>query len=819
MDEIRLNNGLKCILEKREGAGVVAVQVWVRVGSKYEEPRIAGITHLIEHLIFKGTEKEERYEIAPRIEALGGTINAFTSYDNTVYHIVVPKDGFETGFKLLVTAVRHPQFPEEELAKEKGVVIQEIKMGEDNPQRKLFKELFSLGYKGHPYGRPIIGYEETVNGISREDIRTYFQKYYRLDNMAVLIVGDFDEQKARGFLEQHLSEKEEKAEPAPGQAAQAGIGEGRISVIRRNVRESYLAYSYPIPPLMHRDIPALEVLSNILGNGESSRLQKELKDKRRLVTNSGTYLFTPREGGLFIMTATFKGSDHEAVVKGMEGEVKRLLKHGPDPWEMEKAKNQVRASYVYSAETVQGRAREVGYYETISDDAFFGQKYLKKLDRVSTADVKRVLKKYIEGRNKELAVILPQVPSNPTTMRLSNGLSVVVNQNRATPSFSFMIGFTGGMKEEPEGKNGSFTVLSKMLLKGTKSLDARAIARKIDALAGEIIPVSGRNVFGLSGKFLAKDLPEVLSLLNELLTATVLRAEELKRVKDEVLSEIRQREDEPASYTLLRMNRLFYRGHPYGRDALGNAEEVERLTLADIKGLYREYVTPQGAVLALSGAVDRNEVEKAARNLFSSWRGKSHPLRRLEYRLPEARNLEIGKEIAQTHLVFSFSSPGLTDEDRYAVEIMDAVLSGMGGRIYKRLREERPYAYSLTFFNQMAYETGAMGVYLGTEQKYVADVRKVLKKEIEDLREKGFTTEEVEKARRYLIGTHYIRMQTNSSVASSMCLDTIYGLGPNSFKVWPKRIEGVKKEDVDRAIKKYLLWDRMVEVSVGPAAR
>src|SRR5208337_4115818 len=131
---------------RRKGAGVVAMQVWVKVGSRNEDDRVAGITHFIEHLIFKGTEGGKGYEIAPRIEALGGSINAFTSYDNTVYHIVMPRKSFETGLQLLAGSVLRPAFPEEELEKEKKVVIEETKMGEDDPQRKLFNELFSASY-------------------------------------------------------------------------------------------------------------------------------------------------------------------------------------------------------------------------------------------------------------------------------------------------------------------------------------------------------------------------------------------------------------------------------------------------------------------------------------------------------------------------------------------------------------------------------------------------------------------------------------------------------------------------------------------------
>lgn len=816
MEITRLDNGLRCIFEKRPGTGVVAVQFWVKVGSGSEDAALAGITHYIEHLIFKGTEQGDRYEIAPRIEALGGTINAFTSYDNTVYHIVVPKNAFETGLELLAGAVRSPLFPEEELGKEKKVVIQEIKMGEDDPGRTLFKELYALSYAGRPYGRPIIGSEGTVSTISRTDILSYFKAHYSIDNVVAVIVGDFDEKRASELLEKQFA----GMKPRPARAVKAPSGEtaagGGTKVIERDVKESYLAIAFAIPSLNHDDIPALEVLSKILGEGDSSRLQEELKDKRRLVSNAATYLFTPREDGLFMVVATFKGRDHEAVAKAVDREVRRFAADGVADWEMEKAKNQVKASYVYSAETVQGKAREIGYYDTIAGDPHFTPKYLKKLDRVTAADLKRVLEKYLIGGKWNLVALLPKAASNPATIQLENGLKLVINKNSASPSFSFMIGFVGGTKEEAEGKNGTFNVLSKMLLKGTKGRDARGIARTIDTLAGGMSPVSGRNVFGLSGKFLSKDFDEAIALLAELVTTSSLKEAELKKVKENVLSDIRQRDDEPLSYTFLLMNRLFYEGHPYGKDTLGNAEDVMKLSAKDLRDIYQRYVTPQGVVLAISGDIDAKKMEARVRELFGTWKGQGKELKRLPHAFTSSRSEQLQKEIKQVHMVFSFTGPGLADQDRYDVEVLDAVLSGMGGRIFKKLREENPFAYSTTFFNQMAYETGAMGVYIGTDPRHVKDVDRVVRKEIADIRKNGFTDEEVENAKRYLVGTHYTRMQTNSAMASAMCLDTIYGLKPNFFKVWPERVQKVTKEQVNEAARKYLDVGKMLTLTVGP---
>ena len=358
MDAIRLKNGLRCIIDQRRGVGVAAVQVWVEVGSAYENEKIAGISHFIEHLIFKGTDGGAHYEIAPKIEAMGGAINAFTSYDNTVYHIVVPSDAFEGGLRLLVDAVTHPAFPEEELEKEKKVVLEEIKMGEDDPQRKLFNELFLASYPGHPYGRPIIGYPESVASIGRGDILAYFGGHYRPERMAVVAVGDFDKEAMLAVLEGGLPGPGAEAQGAQAQPEAPG-GQERLKIVEKDVAESYLALSYPIGPFTDGDTPALDVLGKVLTDGDSSRLQSVLKHKERLVTDADSYVFTPVRRGILVLFATFAGPAYEKVEEGIEGELMRIRKEGLEPWEVEKAKNIVRASYVYGAESVQGKARQL----------------------------------------------------------------------------------------------------------------------------------------------------------------------------------------------------------------------------------------------------------------------------------------------------------------------------------------------------------------------------------------------------------------------------------------------------------------------------
>lgn len=815
METIILENGLALTGEERKGSGVVAVQFWVAVGSKSETPEVAGITHFIEHLIFKGTEQVKGNGMAARIEALGGSINAYTSYDNTVYHIVVPKEAFKEGFLLLADALTNPAFPPEEIEKERKVVLEEIKMGEDDPQRKLFKELYAASFQGHPYGRPIIGYEETVRSLSRDDVVRYFRTHYRPGRMAIVVVGDMELTEAKGLAQGVRFGAAGGDETGEVPSARKTVQDS-ARVLTRQVRETYLALSYAAPPLIHEDVAPLEVLEVILGQGESSRLVQELKNRRGLVGNIGTYLFAPKEEGLFILYATLKGDDYGAVLQAVNRETGRLLAEGPSAWEIEKAKNVIRASYVYGAETVQGRARQMGYDQTITGDPRFTAGYLARVEAVTGQDVLKVLRNYLEAKEPQVVVIAPEKAPNPHAFTLPNGLRYAINVDRSSPSIAFTVGCVGGVTEEPADKNGVFNVLSRMLLKGTKDKDAAAIAREIDLLAGELTPFSGRNVFGLSGKFLTKDLGQALGLLRDCLSASVIKEGELESVKREVLSAIRQRDDSPVSYTFRRFNETIFEGHPYSRDPMGTEAHVERLRADDLREIYRSHVKPSSLVLAFSGDVNEGEVRRLMSELFSPWEGPGVPLTKRALPEPQGRRLAFGREMRQAHVIFGFQGPGIVDEDRYAAEVLRAVLSGMSGRVHRVLREEHSLAYATTFFNQMAYDGGAMGVYIGTGRENVAEAERLVKIEMERIGSQWVTAEEVTKAKSYLTGTHLISVQANSSKATSMCLDTIYGLPPNFFKTWPTRIEQVTLEDVNRVARKHLVPGLMVTVLVGP---
>ncbi|HIE33042.1 MAG TPA: insulinase family protein, partial [Thermodesulfobacteriaceae bacterium] len=272
-----LSNGLTAIVEENHRAPVVAVQVWVKVGSIYEDEKVAGITHLIEHMIFKGTQTRGPGEIASTIEGYGGYINAFTSYDYTCYYIVGPREILEVALDILSDALFNSVFDPKELEREKEVVLEEMRMREDRPMIVLSEEVLKTAYQKYPYRRPIIGYESTVKKITRRDILQYIKKFYVPENIAVVVVGDIESEKALALIEQYFGKVPRKRPPKTVFPKEPYVTSPQSVVVKRPVEEGYFEIVLPAPPLTEKEAPIMDVIAALLGEGRSSRLYLKLR--------------------------------------------------------------------------------------------------------------------------------------------------------------------------------------------------------------------------------------------------------------------------------------------------------------------------------------------------------------------------------------------------------------------------------------------------------------------------------------------------------------------------------------------------------------
>jgi len=832
ISQFTLANGLKVILEENRNAPVVALQIWVNVGSGDETDEEAGMCHFIEHMIFKGTEKRRVREMAREIESMGGSINAYTSYDQTVFHITIASRYADTGLDILADAIQHSTFDPAELEREREVILEEVRMGQDDPSRQLFQQTMAALFEKHSYRRPIIGYEKTIRSIQRDQMVSFFKKWYVPNRIAFVAVGDFELQKMGEKVREAFKDFKASPEGIPSRTREPAKKEFQSIVSQGNFKETYLQIAVPIPSVKHEDTPALDALSHILGGGEASRLIQKVKLEKGLVNSIYASSFTPKDPGAFIVGATLPAENLEKAMEAILKEIKALGRDGATTEELNRVKVNVESELIYDRQTVQGQARKLGYYEVVTGDLQFEKEYMRKISLLQSEDIKGVVKKYFKGpwvvsllvpsekaegvKSMALSSIVEKAgrpePEEETQDKsavfktiLENGIRLIVKENRSNPIVTLQASFLGGVRFEKEVENGINHLMAIMVTKGTKKQSSLEIAKKVERMAGSLSGFSGYNSFGLAFTFLSQHFAEAFSLFSEIIRQPTFDKEEMEKRRRLILAAIRQQEDELDRVVFKLFRKTLFEKHPYRMDTLGTIDSVQGLTQKDLKEYYARIVVPENMVLTVVGDVETKQVVLGAKQAFGDLKKGTFSLPSVpqETTPHHIRRSEIYLKKEQAHFVLGFLGTTLRDKDRYALEVLDAALSGQGGRLFYELRDKESLAYVLAFMGSPNLDPGFIGVYMGTHpDKLQGAVHGVLR-ELRKVKEEGLTEEEVERAKRYLVGNFEIGLQTNGAQASQISLDELYGLGFDHYQRYPQEIQKVTKEDVHRIAKKY----------------
>ncbi len=845
---LQLDNGLTVIIKENHAAPVAAIQVWVKAGSVYETDNEAGITHFIEHMIFKGTAGRGPGEIAGTIEAVGGDINAYTSLDYTVYHVAIGSKFFEVGLDILSDAVLHSLFDPLEVEREKLVVLEEIRMRQDQPSVKLFEAVMAGAYTVSPYRRPVIGFSETVQAITRDTVLAYMKKRYTPSNLTVVVVGDIETADCIPRIKQAFSGMK-GAVPGPASLEEPPQNEVRTVLLKDEINESHLNICFPIPGFNDPDSVALDVLANILGEGESSRLYRELRDKKTLVHDVGAYAFTPVGPGLFEIACSLDAEKSNEALKASLREVYRLRYEAVNQDELDKAKLNIESGFIYAQERVQGQARKLGYFETMAGDYREQANYLKKVAALTPEDIRRAANKYLHPKRLVFGLLVPKEATMPFSMEevaslshaadeeakelyatrrveisgaqkfiLSNGIILLVKEEQNVPTVSMHAVLLGGLRSETAANNGLFNALAQLWTKGTKRRGTREIAAEIEGMAGSINGFSGKNTFGLSATFLSRFFPRGLEILTEVMLEPAFSPEELEKLRPVLLAQLKQQEDSLPAITFLNFNKLLFTGYPYSMNPLGGPETIKKLSTKKIKEGYQRYVTPGNLVLAIVGDVEASSVKAEAEKLFSRW--KKPGLRDIRITLPKPiaspQTASILKPKQQVHIAIGFRGVTLSHPDRAALDVLNAVLSGQGGRLFTELRDKESLAYSLSAFSTEGIETGTFGVYIATSPEKQEVAVNSMWRELNRVRNEAIAPAELNRAKRYIIGNTEIGLQTNAAQAMDMALNERYKLGFDFTRAYMGKIEEVSGDDVLRVAKTYIQPEKYVIVAVGP---
>jgi zinc protease len=847
-----LPNGLRVIVKEDHSRKVAAIQMWVQVGSAYEHDEQRGISHVIEHMAFKGTSKRGVGRIATEVEQIGGEINAYTSWDETVFHVVVPSSATERGLDIITDAVFRPIIDPAELEKEKKVVLEEILMDDDHPEDVASRLLFGTAYVKSPYRFPVIGRKEVVQKLTRDQILEFRKQWYVPENMFLLVVGDVDPSAVRKEVERLTADVEPMPFLQPSLPQEPPSRHIRGSLLRdRNAKDARLSLAFHIPSMKGNDVNALDLVADILAARDDSRLVRVLKQEKGLVNSIYAYSMTPKEPGLMILSASLNAKNLKAATQAIMEELTLLARTPPSAQELQEAKTHIEADHVYARETVQGVARNMGAYQNQVGDAEYEEKYLVLNAAVEPQQVSAVVQKYLMPPNVAISVLLPEgdaqgfrideleqivvrfeprtpAPASamaspaerPVVKDLANGMKVVLVPDSSNPVLSLRIASLGGKRFETEETQGIMNFISRMLTKGTTDMNQEAIVAKVTNMGGALDGFSGYDSFGLYASFFSRYAEQGIELLADLYASSTFPQDKVERERDLILSQIKVEPETPTEYLLKVLNKTVFPSSPYGFDQLGTMQSISGLTADDLRHTYRRFAVPENTVICAVGMMNAGEVMKAIEKSFGNIPAGRFETPAVVPAAPIEKNRETVMHVprVKAYLAIGFQGVSLYDADRFPLEVLDNILAGQGGRLFLQLRDKESLAYVVTSFFRPGVDRGVFGVYLGCDSPKADRAFDALKEQIELVRKTEVTNAELRKAVDNLIGNHFISLQSSAARAQAFGLYALYGLGYDYDPTYVSKIREVTAADVLRVARKYLDLEHCAVVKILPDA-
>jgi zinc protease len=814
-----LDNGLVVFARRSPPAGLVAIDVKILAGSSLEGERLgSGISHLVEHMVFKGTPTRPAGAIEREVKSLGGVINGSTSSDITDYHLLIPSKDLPHGLAIMKDMLTNAVFDAAETAKEKEVVLKEIDLNEDEPMSRLIKRLHETAYTRHPYRYPVIGYRGRFEPLGREDAVSYYGRMYVPNRMVLSIVGDIDEADAIANAQAEFGKIREASYAAigPVEAEPQQIAPRRLDEPSR-AKLAYLAIGFHSTGILDEDLFALDVLSMILGRGDGSRLSVKLRKKDRLVYSISAWNDTPRDPGMFIIAAMLDGSRIEAAERAVLAEIGRLRESDVPESELEAARRMSLADFIASLGTVDGQASDIGYGFIMTGSPDFSRRYVEGIQKVARADIRRVAAKYLSPSKMTVVRLIPGPVGTAAAApavdaatdaifkeTLPNGLRVIVHPDHRTPEVSITAAMLGGVMSEDLTDNGVSNLTAQMLLKGTASRKEDGITPYIESLGGAIDAFSGLNAFGVRAGVLKPDFATALGIIRDVLSSPAFPQDEIDKEKALTIAAISEEDDDIFNAGMNAMKKALYGDSVYGMRYLGTESSVSSLKRDDLLDFHRSHAVSGNIVVSISGDVDSYEAFKAAKNAFSQIRSGSFSAtipntKRLETAVD--RTLEMDKD--QSLVLIGFETTTIKDRDRYALELLGSVLSGASGRIFEKVRNSLGMSYALGCSQKLGLGSGYFVFYAATARDTADKAAGAISDEISAIRQNGVTEEEADLAKKELVFGRRVEMQSNAFVSMASALDELYGLGHDDVFRYASAIEKVTAQDLVSAAKKY----------------
>jgi len=838
-----LDNGLEVLFWENHTVPLVASYIMIKAGGAFETKFDgAGISHYCEHLVSGGTtSKHTENEYKQMVQELGVSTNAYTSADVTVYHNSGPAKNFVPMFTMLAEQISDAKFVQEEVDREKGVIINEINMGQEEPGRVIWKLYNELFYRVNPYRLPTIGFVDRFEALTRDDVLEYYNMRYVPNNAILAIAGDVGVDKVKAVVDSVLGGWERKLvepvnipiEPLP---VAARIGEREM-----DVEVSTMRMGFPTVYYGEEDLPALRVLGMILSGVQTSRLDLRLVNNDNPIMHSiSAYSMEKyRERGQFMLGGGFDYENRDAIIETIWEEIDKIKEKGVTSDEVEWAKQYMIKSLKRESETVDDQAQNLLYNMLNTGRAFALDFYIMRINRVTAEDCQRVAKKYLVPEHMIMAIIKPfgatapldsMLVSDKSSSRpefeireLDNGLKLILAENPAQATVDMAVYIMGGSIFEPPEKAGLAEFTANFLAEGTKKYRTfEKLQRKQDELAIMSNIAAGSHTIYLTANFVATDLIEAIDLGAEVLINPTFPKSSEEKLKMRQLARIQQSHSSWASDAFQFYRENFFGEHPYSRPTIGYENAVSELTAADAKKYWSNTLNPRNMVIAISGPISVDVMAKELEKKFGKIKPKTDEMATIPMTVEHSQAESFEKEVdrGQVTLLIGYDACDSRDEeDKWALRAATGLLNGTGGLsgwIPMTLRGER----DLVYVAWSSYSGRLFGgdFYLATQcqPENLEEVDSILLSLLDKLKTGDFTDEELQIIENAMAEQFLFSKERQADIVTDAGLNELYGFGIDYSDKFPEKIRAVTKDDVIRVAKKYL--NNPVTVMLKPRA-
>ncbi|MDP4643987.1 MAG: insulinase family protein [Opitutales bacterium] len=828
-----LSNGLTLVHRPDFSNEVVSVQVWVKTGSIHEDQLIgSGLSHFLEHMLFKGTARRDGKAISREVHSIGGGINAYTTFDRTVYYIDAPSSAFAQVVDVLSDIVLYSTLPEEEVLKERDVILREIDMGLDDPDRQLSQALFRTAFQQHPYREPVIGHRSLYEQVTGDELRAYYQARYVPNNMVVSIVGAVD--------------------PATClQAVEAGFGvvpRGRLAPVQIEVEPLQLSarredivgdynifrggLGFKVPHLSHLDSPRLDALAHALGGGESSVLWERLRNKAKLVHYIDCRNWNPGDQGLFWISYVCDPEMQPKVEAAIREVIDDVIEQGFSEDVVEKARRQALSAEINGRKTMSGQASRLGIGEVVIGDIAYGRRYLKRLQSVVASDLQSVARAYLVEETMSSVTLGPKTDSEAEAVlaeRLSldpfelvefeGGARLLLQRDKRLPKVHFRCVCQGGPLYEPAGQRGISALLAELLTKDTSKRSAQQISTLIEGIGGRFSGTGGNNTVSFSIEVLPTDLPVALELLADAFTCPLFAQDTFETEREAQVAGLLEEDDEILDYGFRKLRERFFGSHPFAVGSDGRVEDLEALTRDDVQAHFEQLITAPNTVISVCGDFDRDELiagltpffeEKLSRRVFV--------LSEVEAFQGSAQALDIHEpmEREQAVVLHAFPDVGIQHEDYVVSEVLNELFSGMSSRLFERVREDKGMAYYVGSSRVIGLQSGMFVFYAGTHPSQAQEVIKEINGEIARVMAGDILEDELARCRTRLKAARPMGRQTIGARAMHAAIQLTYGLPVDDDAEHAAKLDAIGAEDLAAFAREYFAAERGLRMVVGP---